>query len=156
MGPVWWGCYLRPDQFLDHLTVIKRGCLYPPTTRKETAYSYTTKTEDPGQQNPFFKDFVCLNQSCGSERKCFDTLSARRVPLCGGDFQSKLDFCTQSRTRRCFEKFFCLLLWLMGTLLNSSVAVCSFSVFFGVGKIFEKEEPVETREAGALWVQQQS
>ena len=66
--------------------------------------------------------------------------------LCGGDFQSKLDFCTQSRTR-CIEKFFfCLWLWLIGdnrTLVKLKCCSLQYCSFFGDGKIFEKEEPLE-------------
>ena len=56
------------------------------------------------------QDFACLPHRSGSERKCFDTLSARRVPLggwvdglggwmgWGGAFQTgKLGFTTQVR-----------------------------------------------------------
>ena len=103
----------------------KKEAALPPNHQKGDHWQlYHHQTEDPGLQNPIFKYFVCLNQRCGSERKCFDTLSARRVPLCGGDFQSKLDFCTQSRTRRCIEKFFLSL-----ALLNLSVSVYNFAVF---------------------------
>ena len=78
------------------------------------------------------------------------------MPLCGGDFQSKLDLCTQSRTRRCFEKFFLSFALADGDIVKLKCCSMQLLSFFGGGKIFKKEEPVETREAGALWVQQQS